>query len=194
MDNRIKFCSQCGGQVIAKVPEGDDHLRAVCPVCDMIHYQNPKVITGCLPVWEDKVLLCRRAIEPRHGFWTLPAGFMENGETTQQGAARETLEEAQARVDIVQLYSVFSLPVIDQVYMLYRGHLLDLDFAPGDESLEVALFSEDQIPWDEVAFHVVTETLRFYFSDRKTGLYRLHSGTIEHTPGPKREYKTLVHE
>jgi len=148
------------------IPEGDDRKRHVCDGCETIHYQNPNIITGCLPIHEDRVLLCRRAIEPRHGFWTLPAGFMENGETTEQGALRESWEEAEASIESQGLYTLFNLPQINQVYMFYRGTLSDLKFAPGLESLEVALFAEEEIPWKELAFPVVKKTLKHYFSDR----------------------------
>ena len=174
----MKFCSHCGERVRTLVPEDDTRPRHVCPSCRTIHYQNPKIVTGIIPEWEDRILLCRRAIEPRYGLWTLPAGFMERGETIQQGAARETLEEAHARVEVRALYSLFNLPHIDQVYMLFRGRLLDLDFGPGSESLEVTLFEEQDIPWDEIAFPVVKETLALYFEDRTRGEFRLHSGEI----------------
>jgi len=174
----MKFCSHCGERVRTLVPEDDTRPRHVCPSCRTIHYQNPKIVTGIIPEWEDRILLCRRAIEPRYGLWTLPAGFMERGETIQQGAARETLEEAHARVEVRALYSLFNLPHIDQVYMLFRGRLLDLDFRPGSESLEVMLFEEQDIPWDEIAFPVVKETLALYFEDRVRGEFRLHSGEI----------------
>ena len=174
----MKFCSHCGERVRTLVPEDDTRPRHVCPSCRTIHYQNPKIVTGIIPEWEDRILLCRRAIEPRYGLWTLPAGFMERGETIQQGAARETLEEAHARVEVRALYSLFNLPHIDQVYMLFRGRLLDLDFGPGSESLEVMLFEEQDIPWDEIAFPVVKETLALYFEDRARGEFRLHSGEI----------------
>ncbi|MEW8208657.1 MAG: NUDIX hydrolase [Candidatus Thiodiazotropha taylori] len=134
----MNFCSQCGAKVEVKVPDGDNRPRHVCDSCSTIHYQNPKIVVGCIPVWEDQILLCRRAIEPRYGLWTLPAGFMENGETSQQGAARETLEEATARVDVEGLYGLYNLPHINQVYLIFRSRLLDLEFAAGTESLEVA--------------------------------------------------------
>jgi ADP-ribose pyrophosphatase YjhB (NUDIX family) len=153
--------------------------RHVCAVCGTIHYTNPKVVVGCLPEWEDRVLLCRRAIEPRYGLWTVPAGFMENGETTYQGAARETLEEANARVAIDSLYTVISLPHISQVYVMFRSTLGDLDFGPGTESLEVALFHEDDVPWDQLAFRTITRTLRRYFLDRKLGDFSVHVSTID---------------
>ena len=174
----MKFCSQCGATVEHKVPEGDTLPRYVCDACDTIHYQNPKVVTGCIPEWEDRILLCRRAIEPRTGLWTLPAGFMENSETSSEGAARETLEEACARVDIGDLYALFNIPHISQVYLIFRAQLLDLDYSPGLESLEVELFAEHEIPWDEIAFGVVKETLQRYFKDRAHGAYSLQVDDI----------------
>lgn len=179
----MKFCSQCGGVIELRVPDGDSRERHVCRDCGAIHYENPKIVTGCLPEWNDRVLLCRRAIAPRHGYWTLPAGFLENGETTLQGATRETLEEANARVDVQSLYTTFNLPHIDQVYMFFRARLLDLDFGPGEESLEVDLFDEPQIPWSELAFPVVVETLKLYFADRARGEFRSHLGDILRRPG-----------
>lgn len=174
----MKYCSYCGEPVRILVPKDDTRPRHVCSVCKAIHYHNPKIVTGTIPEWGDQILLCRRAIEPRYGLWTLPAGFMESGETTQEGAARETLEEAHARVEVRGLYTLFNLPHIDQVYMLFRSQLLDLEFGPGSESLEVRLFEEPQIPWDEIAFQVVKETLQFYFADRARGEFCLHSGDI----------------
>ncbi len=178
----MKFCSSCGSSITLKIPAGDDRQRHVCGECDTIHYQNPRIIAGCLPIHEDKVLLCKRAIEPRHGLWTLPAGFMENGESTEEGALRETWEEARARMTIDSLYTMFSLPQINQVYLLYRGSLTDLDFGPGPESLAVELFSEDQIPWDEIAFPVMKKTLRHYFTDRADGNFPLRSEAL-YKPG-----------
>ena len=170
----MKFCSHCGAPVSLKVPTGDNRPRYVCEHCGTIHYQNPRMVVGCLPEWDDRVLLCRRAIEPKYGFWTLPAGFMENGETTAEGAARETLEEAGARVEIIDLYSMINVPDINQVYILYRARLLDLDFHPGEESLEAALFREEDIPWRDIAFRTVHKTLEHYYEDRRQGLFRLH--------------------
>ena len=176
----IKFCSSCGDDRIEfRIPEGDNLPRFVCAACGTIHYQNPKVVVGCLPEWEEKVLLCRRAIEPRHGLWTLPAGFLENGETVAAGAIRETHEEAGARVAIGELYTMISLPHISQIYMMFRARLLDLDFAPGPESLEVRLFHEDEIPWEELAFRTIGRTLRTYFLDRKLGTFPLRSSVLE---------------
>jgi len=190
----MKYCSQCGETVTVKVPEGDSLPRHVCAACGTIHYQNPKIVVGCIPEWDDRILLCRRAIEPRYGLWTLPAGFMENGETVQQGAARETLEEARARVEIGTLYTLFNLPHISQVYMLFRGRLLDLDFGPGSESLEVALVPESEVPWQEIAFPVIEESLLLYFRDRAEGAFPMRSGDILRLEGPDRRYRLHMHE
>ncbi len=162
----MKYCSQCGGPVAQRIPDGDNRLRYVCDSCHTVHYQNPRIVAGCLPVWGEQVLLCRRAIDPRKGYWTLPAGFMENGETMEQAATRETLEEACARVRNLSLYTLFDLPHISQVYTFFRAELVDLDFAAGDESLEVRLFHERDIPWSELAFPTVGRTLECYFADR----------------------------
>ncbi len=178
----IRFCSNCGAAVTQRVPEGDTYTRYVCDSCSSIHYQNPKMVVGCIPEWEDRILLCRRAIEPRHGLWTVPAGFMENGETTAEGAARETLEEANARVEIIGCYAMFNIPHINQVYILFRARLLDLDFHPGAESLETELVSEADVPWDRLAFQTVRNTLRHYFTDKRAGHFGFHMGTIEPMP------------
>jgi ADP-ribose pyrophosphatase YjhB (NUDIX family) len=175
-----------------RIPAGDNRPRFICSSCNTIHYQNPKIVTGCIPQWEDRVLLCKRAIEPRFGLWTLPAGFLENGETTHQGAARETLEEANARVSIEGLFSLFNLPHIDQVYMIFRGRLLDLEFGAGEESLEVALFPESQIPWDRIAFPVIQQTLQLYFRDRKAGAFQVHSGDMVRISEQPRRYRTTL--
>ena len=161
----MNFCSHCGAKITLIVPEGDDRERHVCPECSTIHYQNPKIITGCLPVHENKVLLCKRAIEPRSGLWTLPAGFMENGESVEQGALRESWEEARVTLKNQVLYQVFSLPHISQVYVFYLAELANLDYAPGPESLAVELFSLSDIPWDTLAFPVVKSTLEDYIAD-----------------------------
>ncbi len=175
----MKYCSNCGAELSYKIPAGDNRRRYVCGACKIIHYQNPKIVAGCIPEWEDKILLCRRAIEPRYGLWTVPAGFMENGETVVQAAARETREETHAEVEITSLYSVFSLPHISQVYMFFRGRLRTLNFGRSAESLEVRLFGEEDIPWDALAFRVVDETLQHYFRDCAQGTYTLHVGSIE---------------
>ena len=177
----MNYCSHCGHGVGLTIPPGDNIPRYVCQHCGMVHYQNPKIVAGCIPEWEDKILLCRRAIEPRHGLWTLPAGFMENHETTLQGAVRETLEETRAVVDIDSLYAMFNIPHISQVYLIFRAAMTDLNFGPTNESLEVALFAEDEIPWDEMAFPVVTEIMRRYFKDRQQGCFDLQVGDITRT-------------
>lgn len=174
----MKFCSNCGAPVIQLVPQGDDRERHVCAKCDTIHYSNPRIITGSLPIHSDQVLLCKRAIHPRKGYWTLPAGFMENGETSLQGALRESWEEARAELEIQSLYTLFNLPHINQVYMFYRGNLANLNYGAGPESLEVALFREEEIPWDELAFPVVARTLKLYFEDRRSGRFPIHTEDI----------------
>lgn len=174
----MSYCSACGSVLIQLVPDGDNRQRDVCVACHTVHYQNPKIVVGTLPEWEDKVLLCRRAIEPQYGKWTLPAGFMENHETTVQGALRETHEEAGAQVEIQQLFTLCNLPHISQVYLIFRAHLLSLDFNPGEESLEVKLFAEAEIPWDEMAFLAVEYTLQQYFSDRRKGSFEFHMTDI----------------
>lgn len=180
----MNFCSACGHRVELLVPPGDNRPRFCCANCGAIHYENPKMVLGTIPAWEDRVLLCRRAIEPRHGYWTLPAGFMENGETTDQGAERETQEEAGARVEMGELFSMLDVPHVQQVHMFYRARLLDLDFAPGTESLEVKLFSERDVPWQDLAFRTVSQTLRWYFEDYRRGSFALHTGAIPYPPKP----------
>ena len=174
----MNFCSDCGEKVSLLIPDGDNVPRYVCDACGTIHYQNPKLVVGCIPEWGDQILLCRRAIEPRYGLWTLPAGFMENGETAADGAARETLEEAGARVTIDQLYTFLNLPYINQIYVMFRGTMGDLDFAAGTESLEVKLFHEEEIPRKELAFRTIKVTLEKYFADRKNGSFGFHMGDI----------------
>lgn len=162
----MKFCSNCANPVSFIVPPGDNRQRFCCSACNSIHYQNPRAVVGTLPVLGERVLLCKRAIEPRYGYWTLPAGFMENGETTAEGASRETLEEAGARVELQGLYSLIDVPHVDQIHLFFRARLLNTDFDPGTESLEVKLFDESQIPWDNIAFRTVSQTLRWFFEDR----------------------------
>jgi len=175
----MKFCSNCGAPLTLKVPAGDTLPRHVCDACSTIHYQNPRMVVGCIAEWEDRILLCRRGIEPRHGLWTVPAGYMENGETTFQGAIRETLEEANARVEIGPLYALYNIPHINQVYVLFRARLLDADVRPGAETLEARLFAEQDIPWDRIAFASVRNALTHYFDDRRKGEFPFHMGTIE---------------
>ena len=162
-----------------KIPQGDNVLRAVCDSCGYIQYENPRVIVGCLPEWEDQILLCKRAIEPRLGYWTLPAGFLENGESTQEGALRETMEETNISATIIEPYSLIDIPYINQVYLLFRAQMDNINFSPTTESSEVSLFSEKSIPWDTIAFAAIKKTLRHYFDDRKNGLYSFHVETLE---------------
>jgi ADP-ribose pyrophosphatase YjhB (NUDIX family) len=166
----MKFCSECAHPVTVAIPEGDNRPRYVCTHCGTIHYQNPKMVIGSIPVWEGggelQVLLCKRAIEPRHGYWTLPAGFMENEETTSQAAQRETEEEAGANVKLGPLFTLLNVAHVHQVHLFYLAELLDLDFAPGIESLDVRLFAEHEIPWDDLAFPTIRTTLELFFADR----------------------------
>jgi len=176
----MKFCSHCGEPVEQKIPDGDNRPRFVCtsPPCERIHYENPRIIAGCLGEFENKILLCKRAIEPRQGLWTLPAGFMENEETTLQAAQRETDEEANAKINDCQLFCTLSIPHISQVYIMYRGELVNGFAEPGIESLETRLFSEAEIPWETLAFPVITETLKLYFSDKKNQKFNIYNGEM----------------
>jgi ADP-ribose pyrophosphatase YjhB (NUDIX family) len=178
MDPAINYCSSCGAGVSLRIPPGDSLPRHVCDACGAIHYRNPRLVVGALPVWEDKVLLCRRAIEPRRGLWTLPAGFMENGETVAEAALRETHEEANANISLGEMFTMISVPHISQVHVVYRATLVDLDFSAGEETLEVRLFGEQDIPWDEIAFRTIALTLRHYFDDRRAGTFRFHPGDL----------------
>ena len=174
----IQHCRACGAPVVYAVPPGDNRERATCTRCGTVHYENPLNVVGTLPVWEDKVLLCRRAIEPRLGLWTLPAGFMELGETVAQGAVRETTEEAGARIELQGLFSMLDVVRVGQVHFFYRARMLDLDFLPGPESLEAMLFTEAEIPWEEIAFRTTKRTLELYFADRREGHFEMHCGEI----------------
>jgi ADP-ribose pyrophosphatase YjhB (NUDIX family) len=175
----MKFCANCGSPTTRRVPPGDSLPRYLCDACGIVHYQNPRLVIGTLPEWEGRVLLCRRAIEPRYGYWTLPAGFMENDETTGEAAARETLEEAGARVELAAPFSMISVPYVNQVHLFYRARLLDLDFKPGVESLEVALYDEAQVPWQEIAFRTVGATLKHWFADRARGAFGFHAEDLK---------------
>jgi len=178
----MKYCHSCASPLIVKIPEGDDKPRHCCENCDSIFYQNPKNVVGTLPVYGEQVLLCKRAINPRIGKWTLPAGFLENGESSLDGAIRETKEEAGAVVTVKEnnLYTLFSLPSINQVYMFFRVELANLEFSAGIESEEVALFSENQIPWSEIAFPVVKTTLEKYFQDRESNKFPVRMFDVHH--------------
>ena len=174
----MNFCSKCGSRVKKAMPDGDDRERHICESCGKVHYRNPTMVVACIPEWGDRILLARRAIEPRRGYWTIPGGFLELGETVSEGAARETLEEAGARVEIVQLYTVFNLTRYGQVYLIFRARLLDDRWRPGEESLELALFEEKDIPWPDMAFSVVSESLKMYFRDRAAGEFPIRLGSI----------------
>ena len=174
----MNFCSNCGARVALRVPPGDSLPRFICDACGTIHYRNPLVVVGTVPEMDGRILLCKRAIEPRLGLWTLPAGFMELGETTAQGALRETVEEAGARVELEGLYSLINVVRVGQVHLFYRARMLDADFVPGPESLEARLFAEHEVPWDEIAFRTTRMTLEFYFADRRAGRFALHVADI----------------
>ena len=174
----MRYCPTCGSPITLRVPGGDTRVRACCDQCGAIHYVNPRPVVGTIPIWGDEILLCRRAIEPRYGKWTLPAGFMEVGETTAGGALRETMEEAGARVALGPLFSVIDVPHVEQVHIFFQARLLDLGFAPGEESLEVQLFTEHTVPWPELAFRTVASTLRHYFADRARGAFGVHTEAI----------------
>jgi len=174
----MNFCPECGARAVLQIPPGDTLPRHCCTACGAIHYLNPKLVIGTLPVWEGRVLLCRRAIEPRLGYWTLPAGFMENGETTAQAAIRETLEEANARVDLEAMQTLVSLPHASQVHIFYRARLIDGSFSPGAETLETRLFKESEIPWGDIAFRTTAIALREYFADRVTGRFEFRSSEL----------------
>lgn len=183
MSVELNFCSRCGSPLVLRVPPGDNRPRAMCDSCGAIHYQNPRVVAGCVVAWEQRVLLCRRAIEPRTGFWTLPAGYMENGESVVEAAIREAAEEANARVAIDALFTCLNVTRIAQVHMMFRGSLLDPAVRAGDESLEVALFEERDVPWEHIAFPTVTRTLQLYFEDRARGSYGMHEADVVRRPG-----------
>ena len=178
----MKFCHQCAGSLILRIPQGDDKPRHCCSKCDTIFYLNPKNVVGTLSFFEDKVLLCKRAIQPRIGKWTLPAGYMENGESSLDGAIRETQEEAGASVIVESdsLYTLFNLPKINQVYIFFRTELANLNFSAGIESQEVALFSEAEVPWAEIAFPVVKSTLEHYFDDLRSNQFPVRMFDVHH--------------
>ena len=178
LPRRIQHCRVCGAPTVYRVPADDNRERAVCSACGEIHYENPLNVVGTVPVWGDQVLLCRRAIEPRHGLWTLPAGFMELGESTADGALRETVEEAGAKVEMQALFSVISVVRVGQVHLFYRARMLETSLDPGPESLEARLFREDEVPWDELAFRTVRQTLEWFFEDRRLGRFSVHTGDI----------------
>jgi len=175
----MNHCSHCGQKLIRRIPPDDDHLRHVCSACGMIHYQNPKVVVGCIPLWEERILICRRDIEPRRGFWTLPAGYLENGETVAQGAARETLEETGAVVEGLVPYRMYDIVHVHQIYLLFLARLKAPSYHATKESSEVKLVTEAQKPWEEIAFPVILATLKDLFRDRPTGLFPFATGRID---------------
>ena len=175
----MNYCPECGSnQIGLQIPTGDNRKRFVCRQCHTVYYQNPKIVAGCLATYEQKILICQRAIAPRKGLWTLPAGFMENHETTEQAAQRETWEEARATTDSLHLYTVLNLAHINQVYMIYRARLTTPEYSPGPESLTVELRSIDNIPWEQLAFASIRETLKLYVQDAQHGEFGLHTGDI----------------
>ena len=176
--NNMNFCSNCGDKMIHATPPGDDRPRYLCKSCGTIHYENPKVVVGCIAEKDEMILLCRRAIEPRAGKWTLPAGYLENGETVAQGAERETNEEAGANIEIFAPYALFNICHVNQIYLIFRGRLLDDRIKAGSESSEVRFFAEKDIPWDQIAFTVIEATLRQYYKDKPSGLFPFHMGDI----------------
>ncbi len=184
VDTPYRFCSACGASVNYTVPAGDNRARATCSSCKTIHYQNPRVVIGTIPIWENKILLCKRAIEPRKGFWTLPAGFMENGESTTEGALRETEEESGAQVQIDRLFSVIDVPHVHQVHMFYVAKMQSDFFQAGEESLEVQLFEFDAIPWKELSFPTVAQTLKWYLAQGQPGA-ELSSAVYRTTIAPR---------
>lgn len=173
----MKYCGTCGEQVVLKIPLGDSLPRFVCLICETIHYENPKIVVGCIPEWNNQILLCRRAIEPRYGLWTFPAGFMENNETLEEAMIRETFEEAKANVSVSGLYAIFSITSVNQVYLVFRGSMQDSTFGAGEESLEVKLFNHEDIPWSNLAFPVIHETLERYCKDWENNSFSIHVGT-----------------
>ena len=180
----MNYCPECGARVELRIPEGEDRPRHVCPACATIHYQNPKLVVGSLPVSGERILLCRRAIDPRRNSWTLPAGWLENGETVTACALRETCEEAWATVTDLQAYTLVNLPHINQLYLILRARLVNQDFRPGPESLEVRLFSLTEIPWDNLAFSAIEQTLRLYCQDQLRGEFPFRILDDEPSPQP----------
>lgn len=186
----MKYCSTCSTLLELRIPEGDNRPRSCCPGCGAIHYVNPKIVVGSIPTFEGKVLLCKRAIEPRYGFWTLPAGFMELNETTHEGAQRETWEEAGAKITLGPLFTMFDVIRAEQVHIYFRAEMATAEFCAGEESLDVKFFSEEEIPWGDLAFKTVSKTLELFFADRKAGQYTLHTGDVyDHTDWAASQFK-----
>lgn len=175
----MKYCSSCGGEINLNIPKGDNRERHVCAECGDIHYQNPNIVVGCVAQWEGKIMLCKRAIEPRYGYWTLPAGFLENHESTECGAAREVKEEACAEVLVGDLLTIYSLPHISQIHLMYLAEMVNGEFAAGEESLEVKMVAEEEVPWGQLAFRTVELSLKAYFEGCRTGNFKLRQGVID---------------
>jgi ADP-ribose pyrophosphatase YjhB (NUDIX family) len=189
----MRYCSHCGHAVELRIPPGDHLLRHVCDNCGTVHYDNPKVIVGCVPEWEDgRILLCRRAIEPRLGLWTFPAGFLELGETTGEGAARETLEESLADVEVRDLFAVFNVPYVNQVTMIYRGRMRSERHGPTPESSETRLVHEADVPWGEIAFPTIYHSLRFFFADRARGVTGFHTMDLSARPPRAKQAEVAI--
>jgi ADP-ribose pyrophosphatase YjhB (NUDIX family) len=167
----IVYCSICGDRMEVRIPDDDDHVRPVCGRCGHVHYENPKLVVGCIPVLGERVLLCKRNIAPQKGKWTLPAGYLENGESVQDGAIRETLEETRSEVEIIAPYRMFNLVFVHQIYFMFRAKLLDENFGPTKESTAVRLFCEADIPWEDIAFASIRQTLKDFFHDRPKQTY-----------------------
>ena len=185
----MKFCSECGhSEIILTTPEGDNSPREVCAACGLIFYQNPNIVAGCIVTWQDKILLCRRAIEPCSGLWTIPGGFMENGESIREAALREAQEEACARIEQPKLFSIHNLIYNKQVYVIYRGQVRNGECAAGHETSEVNLFSKGEIPWNEIAFSVIKESLRLYVEDCQKNRFEVHQGDFIQSNEPPTHY------
>ena len=175
----LNFCNKCGHTVKYQEVPDDHRKRYVCTHCETIHYQNPNIVTGALPIWEDKVLLCKRGIQPRIGYWNVPGGYLENGETVEEGAVREVYEETLTTVEIIGLHTVYSIPRINQVYMHFLANLKTLDYQITPESTEIELFTEAEIPWNDIAFPSSKFTLKKFFEDRKKGIREVHLGRFD---------------
>jgi len=174
----VKYCSDCGARLSYRIPKKDDRPRFICDSCGVIHYENPNMVVGSIPIWQESILFCRRAIEPRYGKWTLPAGFLENGETVEAGAKRETFEEAGARIVELKPYALYNLAFVNQVYIMFRATLPEPVFSAGHETLEVRLFKKHEVPWNELAFSAIEKTLQDYFDDLKKGAFSFHMDNI----------------
>lgn len=187
----VRFCSRCGAPVERQVPPGDDRLRDVCRACGAVHYQNPKLVVGAIAEWQGRILLCRRAIEPRYALWTLPAGYLEQGETAAEGAVRETREESGAEIGDLVLFGLFDLVFVGQIYLMYRARMRSARLQPGRESLEARLFAPEAIPWEELAFAVMRRTLALYLEDRAQGCFGLHTERVEPDGSSRRAFPGL---